>query len=300
MNFENKQDRKLIMVLPQFIGGIFFTMIYVSNGFFAALFAHVICDMVLFCSDYCIPFRLSRLVLSLYHLCFLAVCSLVFFILLDHPITDVLSVLSDQTTHWSFIDYFVVVGVWTSASALLLEVLWYDLEKPKSLEEFFYNWFYISLSLVVAYIVLWKLQPVFTGNLVIVISLAVCIIGIDKTTSGSGVARLFWKSFLLSGMLLLVQKANSGVAICLFLPFLLHQYGERIIRANFAFHVRYSLFLEYIWRVTCHRAVFEESLWGKICDVSRRARDFIRMIWIIIVTSPDQWDNGNLFRKKEK
>jgi hypothetical protein len=39
---------KLLLVLPQFIGGLFFSMIYVSHGFFPALMAQIIYDMVMF------------------------------------------------------------------------------------------------------------------------------------------------------------------------------------------------------------------------------------------------------------
>jgi hypothetical protein len=47
MNYKNPEDRKIMIVLPQFITGVAFTYILVRFGFGAAIMAHFLYDMVL-------------------------------------------------------------------------------------------------------------------------------------------------------------------------------------------------------------------------------------------------------------
>lgn len=102
--FPNKKDRKLVVVLPQFIQGLFYTMIFVAHGFFAALMAHVIFDMVLFCTDRRIVFRPSRLLLSLYHLIFFGVFASLFFGMRNRSLLDIVSV-ENLAPDWTSVDY---------------------------------------------------------------------------------------------------------------------------------------------------------------------------------------------------
>jgi hypothetical protein len=251
-NFENKRDRKLIMVLPQFVGGIFLTIIYVSHGFFAALGAHVIYDMVLFSANYRIKFSPSRFILSFYHLFFLGVYSLLFFKVRNHSFLEIKLALEKKGEEWAFIDYFSLVGVLTTATFLVLEVLWYDLERTPTRKEYMLNLVYTGPLMTVAYLVMKLTNSLFTGSLlVIALGLAIGITFLEKSMSESGVARLFWKSLLLTSVIDIMQATSIGTALLLLLPFLLQQSGERWIRLNSPFQ-RPIIYLDVKWKMICY------------------------------------------------
>lgn len=50
-NYEDKSERKLIVVLPQFISGLLFAYLYIHFGFVIALFVHLTFDFVLMSAD---------------------------------------------------------------------------------------------------------------------------------------------------------------------------------------------------------------------------------------------------------
>jgi hypothetical protein len=242
--------RKLIMVFPQFLVGICFTMIYASHGFFAALMVHMIYDMVLFSTDCRILFKPSRLVLSLYHLIFLGVFVSLSFVLGNHSLWDVVD-LGDSSQNWTFGDYFWLVGVLTAGVALLLELLWYDLERPVGKKDFLFSLGCYGVFLVLSY----PLIAFFPGNFVIkVIVVSFLMTFLEKTTSRSGVARLFWKSLLITSMVVVVvQSTGRGVALLLLIPYLLHQLGERVIRIFFGSWSKIQR-LDIAWISGCHMA----------------------------------------------
>ncbi len=234
-NFTNKRDRKLIMVLPQFIQGLCFTMIYVSHGFFAALMVHVIYDMVLLCTDCRTLFRPSRLLLSLYHLVFLGISAFLFFGMRNRSLLDIGS-LEDSAPNWTSADYLYLVSLLTAGISLLLEMLRYDLERAKNGKEFLSNLGCFGFFLVLTYPVILLMDVFFPGNFVIqVIGVSILITFLEKTISGSGVARLFWKSLLITSMVVMVvQVTDQGTALLLLLPYLLHQLGERAIMLSYS------------------------------------------------------------------
>lgn len=225
MNF-SRQDRKWIIVLPQFVGGIFLTMIYASHGFFAAFGAHVIYDMIVFCANKHISFQLSRFILSFYHLFFLGVYSLLFFGVRDHSLLDIKLVVENGIPNWGFIDYCSLVGILTASTFLVLELLWYDLEQvsPSNLVN-------IGLLVSLAYLAVLLINNYLPEYLLIsTVGAATTITFLEKSISESGVSRLFWKSVLLTFVILIMQKADWETALCVLLLFLLHQLVEGYIR----------------------------------------------------------------------
>lgn len=231
VNFSNKQDRKWIMVLPQFIGGIFLTMIYASHGFFAALGAHAIYDMVLFCAKKRMRFSFSRFVLGFYHLFFLGVYSLLFFGVRNHSLSDIKLAVENEIPNWGFIDYFSLVGVLAASTFFALELLSYDLEVEHSRKVYLLNLTYTGLLMAVTYPAVQLINSHLPEKLLIItVGIALFITFLEKSRSLSGVARLFWKSMLLTFVIQIMQGAEWRTAFFVLLLFLLHQLGERGIR----------------------------------------------------------------------
>ncbi len=50
-NFKNKEDRKLLVVLPQFLAGLIFGFAYIKYGFFIALLVHLTFDFIILSTD---------------------------------------------------------------------------------------------------------------------------------------------------------------------------------------------------------------------------------------------------------
>jgi hypothetical protein len=199
----------------------------VAHGFFAALMAHVILDMVLFCTDRRIVFRPSRLLLSLYHLIFLGVFASLFFGMRNRSLLDIDSV-ENLAPDWTSVDYLYLVGLLTGAVSFLLEVLHYDLERANG-KEFLINLSWYGFFLILSFPLILGMESLFPGHFVIkVVGISILVTFLEKTNSGSGVARLFWKSLLITSMVVVVvQVADRGTALFLLLPYLLHQLGER-------------------------------------------------------------------------
>jgi hypothetical protein len=212
----------------------------------------VIYDMVLFSANYRIKFSPSRFILSFYHLFFLGVYSLLFFKVRNHSFLEIKLALEKKGEEWAFIDYFSLVGVLTTATFLVLEVLWYDLERTPTRKEYMLNLVYTGPLMTVAYLVMKLTNSLFTGSLlVIALGLAIGITFLEKSMSESGVARLFWKSLLLTSVIDIMQATSIGTALLLLLPFLLQQSGERWIRLNSPFQ-RPIIYLDVKWKMICY------------------------------------------------
>jgi hypothetical protein len=233
VNIQTKQNRHwsllLRWILPPFVTGTFFTMIFTSHGFFAALATHTIYNMVLLSANSNIHFAPGRMLLSFYHLVFLGVYSWLFFGVRGHHLFDIQLALRDSG--WEFIDYFLLVGVLTTAVFFLLEFLWYDLEQTHTIKEYMLNLVYTSLLAAAAYPAIQLINYLFSVNLLIVtVGIAAGITFIERSRSGSAISRLFWKSQLITVVLVIIHVAEGSMGIFLILPLLLHQLGERVIR----------------------------------------------------------------------
>jgi hypothetical protein len=250
VNFADKREN-WVMVIPVFVCGTFYTMIYTAYGFWAAFFSHVLHNMVMLSANCRIHFLPSRLVLSVYHLGFLGIYSLVFFGVRNHSFADFQLVLENKEINWGLIDYLTLVGALTAAVFFLLELFWYDLERTGTQREYLLNLVWISLLLLITAFPAISLADVHfqEHKLFIAVGIAVGITFIEKTKSGSGISRLFWKSQLLSVVLIITPIAENITSICLFLPLLLHQLGERMIRLNY---IRNMSTLDYFWYAALH------------------------------------------------
>lgn len=200
INFADKRDRSLIRVLPQFVGGVCITMIYVKYGFWTALFVHLGFDALLFGVHKVEKITRYDVVLVLYS----AVLAAVSFILMDKPLGDLAPWFSGglQTFHiegWGFWDYLkahvFLSSMFTVGAGLLLLDRPYTSSKAKNVGTGLISMAAISvLAVAVLFGAYWL-----TGFLTHSMSIRTAMVGLlfavmQRGRSGSSVARTFFVS----------------------------------------------------------------------------------------------------------
>lgn len=123
-NYKNPKDRHWLRVLPQFVGGIFFTYLFVKFGLVAAILGHFASNAILFSLHKIQRVNWVDYMLILYY----AILAVVSYLLMDQPVSDMMVWLSDQPTFildgWDFWDYLLasifIPAVFGLASSLLL------------------------------------------------------------------------------------------------------------------------------------------------------------------------------------
>jgi hypothetical protein len=231
-----RQVEKKSLLLSQFLGGVFFTIVYLPYGFFGALMAHVICDMLLFSEDRKEVFRMGRLVLVLYHLMTAGVSSYVFFVDYDRSLTDLKCLALGQyatLTDWSFEDYRWAMMLVTSITLLLLEITLYDREMGWFERNWLTGMLRLTLFLSLSFLIIQGLRLIPLDNMMLnVVIITILAAFWEKTASGTGVARLFWESLILTPLIMISCQAlgvkGGAVLIFLFLQYLL---PDRVIRS---------------------------------------------------------------------
>ena len=200
--------QKFIFVLPQFIGGVLFTAVYVPFGLLGAFLAHVVYDVILFSMDRRGRFNLGERLVIGYHaaIAMLAAC---FFIPDGHDIRDIKAWFINNTTSfalpgWGFRDYVCATLLVVSITTIAAELLHYDREGGATFGEAIRDWWHYSEFLAFGFVLLTATQGLTTHTpfpLVARISV-LSIVGafVIKSASGSGVARIFWECLLITSM----------------------------------------------------------------------------------------------------
>lgn len=249
MTLRKADRKKWPIVLPMFLGGIMFSMVYTSHGFFAAVMTHMIYDMVMF-SVYCrTPFWWKKFkLLCLYHLLWFTGGLACFLIMSSHTLSDVwhmflhVSAKQDLPSGWNSIDYMLAAILVISAVHLLLEILWYDREQEATARKVKRNLLLSGVFLLLSYPVLLGLEALFPEYfMVIATGSAILLISLEKTSSSSGIARLFWKSLLAAQLFSILQALNLAAIFSLTTLFVLYQTGVRVVRYGYSFYpIRYA------------------------------------------------------------
>ncbi len=246
--------KKWLLVLPVFfLGGVFFTMIYASYGFFASVLTHIIYDMVFF-SVYCqTPFWWHKyILLCRYHLTWLSGMVLCLSTMSSHSLRETYQMLlqvssqGDVLSGWRPYELFLVAILLTSLVSLLLELLWYDRELQKTEQEVKRDLLLSGVALLLSYPVLWGIEALLPGNFTFkVVGMAMLLVALEKTKSLSGIARLFWKSLLLSQLFSIVQKLDTVAVFSLATLFVIYQTGERVARYGLSLSPVRFLFIKH-------------------------------------------------------
>jgi hypothetical protein len=238
-NMKNKSDRKWILVLPQFVAGFFFTLVYIPYGFFGALMAHVIYDVILFAADRKDVFNLGEKLLVLYHLVGFGAAAFVFFGLGNQSLMDMKLWFGDEggfsLPGWSLIDYVSAMVMLVAALNVVMELLLFDREGGEEKVEVLDDLARIFVFTCSAFVIVPALEYYAPGansnELIKVIVIAILGSFAVKSASGSGVARVFWESLLITpiviGIMLALPLHHAPLVA---LAFVLYLALDRVIR----------------------------------------------------------------------
>ncbi len=208
-NFKNPEDRSVIRVLPQFIGGIFFSYAFVSHGLTGAIMTHFMSNAILFSTAKLQRVNGIDMMIALYSL----LCASVSYGLMTKPITDSLQWLSSSggfvLTGWQPSDY-VLFGIFASSViTLVLDVALLDRNGigggfslkikncPMALAiVLFVLMFGVVAAVLVAsiYVSYWLMSFVSTDIAYRIFIIAVLYCFYQKGTSASGMVRTFFQS----------------------------------------------------------------------------------------------------------
>lgn len=194
-NFKDDKDRHMLRVLPQFVGGVFFTYVFVKYGLLATILTHFAFNAVLFAAH-----KLQRLtVVDLLIMAYAAICAVVSFALMDKPFTDILPWFGENPTFalagWEFEDYLTFSVFFSSIPMLVFGLLLYDQresEKADSSTGILDYLFGIPLALGMLYGLFYVLGFIITDVPVRILVLAILFTFAAKGASGSAVSRSFW------------------------------------------------------------------------------------------------------------
>jgi hypothetical protein len=196
-NYKDPKERHLLRVLPQFLGGVVFTVIFIEFGFFGALAVHLAYNNLLFSMMRKGVFNRGELVAILWHSLIAAVSA--FFLiyksgksLLDMTYWLNSDITSYQIPGWSTMDYLWGVLLATSLLFIIGDLLQFDLYCDDYQEHIYDNLLKAVGVIVFAFGAFIGLQFLGTPFEMRVAVMALIFMVISRTASGSGMSRIFW------------------------------------------------------------------------------------------------------------
>ena len=225
-----KFHQMVVFVLPQFVGGIMITAIYLPYGLVGALIAHIVFDMVLFASDRVDVFNRGEKLVTAYNSIVAAICLTLFTLNGNGSLLDMKRWLDDDIMSfslpgWTFWDYALAIAGLMCIIIVSLEVLQYDREGGTKHSEFLKDWVRLGTFMAAAcFIAKGAVGMTYLSLGGVVITLAICSTFFVKSRSGSGLARLFWESVLIGSLVIsgmLAMDERHGLYLVCFIMVLL-------------------------------------------------------------------------------
>jgi hypothetical protein len=193
-NYKDPADRHVLRVLPQFIGGIFLSVIFLAYGFFPALLVHIAYDMLIFSQHKRNRSHVRDLLIIGYNAIWLCLG----LVSVHKDLTD----LQEWTdldevfaiSGWSFWNYFWAVVIVGALLSIVAELLLFDTEIPD--EEMKLSHYALGSVIVVVLMVgLYWLTGFIASDVTIrLIFASMLMLFFIKSKSGSNLARVFWIS----------------------------------------------------------------------------------------------------------
>ena len=196
-NFKNKKDHHVLRVLPQFVGGIFLTFIFVKYGLLAAILAHFATNAVLF-SFHKIHRTTTDDVINIIYATF---CGIVSYWLMTKPLSDISQWFIDEPSFlipgWEFWDY---IKIWVFISSILtvtFGLLLYDQRKPKE-EDLSLTDKILLVLIVIPIVVIFACGVYYFLGMIIesipyrILIIAILLTFLKRDSSGSAMAETFW------------------------------------------------------------------------------------------------------------
>lgn len=199
-NFREKKDHHPLRVLPQFVAGFFFTYIFLKYGLLAVVLTHFASNAILFSLH---KIQRTNIVDALL-IGYAGLCAIVSYALMNKPLADVLAWFADKPTFslpgWEFWDYVKVSIFLSSCFAFIFDLLLYDKNDLKQLQEDDKKLGIIGTVVGLAIILgiiygLYALFGLFIGNVPYrILVLAIIFSFVHRSASGSAMTRTFWVS----------------------------------------------------------------------------------------------------------
>lgn len=201
-NFTDPKDRHILRVLPQFIGGVFLTYIFVKFGFLMAVVVHLGFDALVFSVHKRESITRRDVEITIYS----AVLALVSYMLVSKPFTDLQPWFSNTNSSfvipgWGFWDYLKMHLCITSALSAMCGLLLFDrpLTTKKAVE--IENSKYMLLTPLVSFLGVGIIfgSYWFAGLFVRNVDIRVLVLGVvfacaRRGRSGSSTGRAFWQT----------------------------------------------------------------------------------------------------------
>lgn len=196
-NFKDPKERHVLRTLPQFLGGVFFTVIFVNFGFFGALLVHLAFNNVLFSTMRKGIFNRGEIVAVFWHGIVAAVSAYFLVVEEGKSLLDMAYWLDSGATNyqipgWSATDYLWGVLLVTSLLFIVGDLMQFDLYCGDHQKHVYDNLLKAIGIIVFAFGAFFGLRAVGTPFEMRVAVMAVIFMVIVKTASGSGMARAFW------------------------------------------------------------------------------------------------------------
>ncbi|KXK07278.1 MAG: hypothetical protein UZ21_OP11001001140 [Microgenomates bacterium OLB22] len=125
-NFKENRDKKILFVLPQFVGGIFLSYIYLKFGLFGSVLAHFAGNAIILSSH-----KVHKVtIIDGLHILYGALCAWISYRLMTKPLSDMLTWFSTEPVFklpgWTFWDYVLATVFIASIMGLVFDLLLYD------------------------------------------------------------------------------------------------------------------------------------------------------------------------------
>ena len=221
------EDPHPMWVLPQFLGGVLLTVLYLKHGFLVALLVHFAYDCILWCSMKAQKFDFFDVV----HIGMGVLYANVGFILLSQPIGELLLWLGEREElalpGWSFRDYFAAVLFLSGVEAVAFGILGYDhiggssdsensdgaklqLSNTSVLPVLIlvpaFMLFIAAIVLVQSYVVYWIGSHLTNSVPYLAILVGLLWVGRQKSLSLSAATRVFWGSLPIASVFILTLQ----------------------------------------------------------------------------------------------
>lgn len=218
-NYKNKSDRQLIRILPQFIGGIMLTIVFVNYGLLGAIMVHLAFNNLVLSAMKTGIFNKGEMLVIAWHALVAMTCFFILHFQMGKSLLE-LGYWFDTNAHsfvipgWHLEHYLVATLFLASAITIAAELLQFDLH-PEQIEAAGLDGVgravvILTLSFV-AYFGLQLLNVAFDAR---VLLMAMVFLLVRKSASGSGMARVFWISLpilMVQLYSILALGWNSGV-----------------------------------------------------------------------------------------
>jgi Type II CAAX prenyl endopeptidase Rce1-like len=193
-NLTDPEDRSLLRVLPQFAIGIVFTLAYLNFGLLGALLVHAAYDMLLFCVDRWSDFGVHNIVLAGLAA---GVGALAWVLLRESP-GDALQWLHATGSYalpgWKTRDYFCAVFLAVAMLTIVGELLRFDHAGSIDSGSNRFGPFPVAILKALVLLAVFRLVGLFEHDLVprVIVASLVLLTFSARSSTGSGVARVFW------------------------------------------------------------------------------------------------------------